>query len=224
VSDPNSATPEKVDPTEPLEDIKEEGDRGALRNAKTAPPRSKPRRVLPPLKRDDEFVDLQHVIDKSAPIYEFTHGYMDAIILKCDKCKRHARGTFLRTISLFSIFSLLTQTRSALTAVEWNLTGFEIKPGPGDRGYSFRCSECNMGKQHFEHTEKTWFVSSSFLRNLQFCHCILSVCRKIISNSLTKPFVCVGSSYCRLDITLTCLYNLELADRDKGGNRFFHVR
>eukprot|EP01122_Echinamoeba_exundans_P000414 TRINITY_DN1036_c0_g1_i1.p1 TRINITY_DN1036_c0_g1~~TRINITY_DN1036_c0_g1_i1.p1 ORF type:complete len:867 (+),score=81.86 TRINITY_DN1036_c0_g1_i1:83-2602(+) len=83
---------------------------------------------------------------------------MDAIILKCDKCKRHAR-------------------------VEWNLPGFEIKPGPGDRGYSFRCSDCNVGKQHFEHTEKTW-----------------------------------------LDITLTCLYNLELSDRDKGGNRFFHVR
>lgn len=92
-----------------LEEAKEDSDRSSSRTAKSAPPRSKPRRILPPLKRDDEFVDLQSIIDKSAPVYEFTHGYMDAIILKCDKCKRHAKG---RRATFFSVHVLVARLLS----------------------------------------------------------------------------------------------------------------
>lgn len=127
--DPNSNTAEqlKATPSESSDETKDETERSSSKNIKSQTTRPKPRRVLPPLKRDDEFVDLQNVIDKAAPVYEFTHGYMDSIILKCDKCKRHARGSLgapswtERCFEVRQRFLLCSDTRAnCFFSAQWN--------------------------------------------------------------------------------------------------------
>lgn len=75
-----------------LTDSADEIDRGSAKSNYLVPTRWKPRGGLPTIS-DGEFVDLE--VDKSVPIYEYTHGYPDAIVLKCEKCSRFARGTFV---------------------------------------------------------------------------------------------------------------------------------
>jgi hypothetical protein len=93
----------------------------------------------------ESYVNLQDV-DPTVPFYEYTHSTPDAIILNCEVCKR------------FCIAKV-------------NLPDLALRPGPGDRSFTFRCAKCNGGKQSFKHNEKTWLdIALTALYNLEIKH------------------------------------------------------
>jgi hypothetical protein len=158
---------------DPLDENSFEGDQEEEKPVKQSNPKEKSIRirsclyggkVLPTF--EGEYVDYDWVPElKNMPVYVYTHGYPDSIVLKCDKCKRYAQGGYLIFFSFFFSGFVLGEleakrlTRPICVPVEHGLPGTEIKPGPGDRGYIFRCSQCGPGRQTFEHGEKTWCVT-----------------------------------------------------------------